>query len=49
MLEAKKLYFSDDGFWFLVSFMFLLSADDEPIDLVLHVSSACEKQDYQRP
>jgi hypothetical protein len=28
--------------------MFLLCADDEPIDLVLHVSSACEKQDYQR-
>jgi len=28
--------------------MFLLSADNEPIDLVLHVSSAYDKQDYQR-
>jgi len=28
--------------------MFLLSAEDEPFDLVLHVSSVYEKQDYQR-
>jgi hypothetical protein len=47
--RTNKLYFSVDGYRFYVSFMFLLSADDEPIDLVLHVSSACKKQDYQRP
>jgi len=29
-------------------FLFLFFADDEPIDIIFHVSSTREKQDYRR-
>jgi hypothetical protein len=47
MLASRNLILVMMDLWFEVSCIFLLSADDEPIDLVLHVSSAFKNEDYR--
>jgi len=47
MLQRRILFLSSQKFGFK-SNIFFFFADDEPIDIIFHVSSTREKQDYRR-
>jgi len=48
MLQRRILFLSFQKFGFTSNICFSFFADDEPIDIIFHVSSTREKQDYRR-